>query len=138
MQRKIIIASHHQLAEGMADTIAYITNTTADIQTLCGYMDNTPVNGQIDAIMAKVPVEDEVFIFTDLLAGSVNQGFAKFLERPHTHLITGMNLPIIMSIVLNFQTDYLTTEDVSSLVNQAKEALIYVNTLSTEGDEGDE
>ncbi|MCO6541064.1 MAG: PTS N-acetylglucosamine transporter subunit IIBC [Lactobacillus sp.] len=138
MERIIIIASHHKLSLGMKDTIKYITNTNLRIIALAAYMDNTPIDKQIKEIMNDLSEEDEVFIFTDILAGSVNQKFEKYIQRPHTNLITGMNLSIIMAIVLDFSNKYISTEKIENMINSARKELIYVNNAKVQLDEDDE
>lgn len=138
MKRIIVIASHHKLALGMTDTLRYITNTDLEIITLAAYLDNTPVNQQIEKIMAKIPQTAETFIFTDMMAGSVNQGFEKYLDQDHTHLITGMNLPLIMAIALDSSPEYLTTTAIENLISEAQASIIYVNNAKVEIDEDDE
>lgn len=138
MTRTLIIASHHRLAAGMADTLDYITNTSLPVQVLTAYMDNVPVDNQITHLMKSIKADSEVFIFTDIMAGSVNQGFIPYLNRPHTHLITGMNLPVLMSIALCPDKQYLTKEKVKTLVDEAKEALKYVDLADMSLDADDE
>ena len=53
--------------------------------------------------------------------------FIKYINRPHTHIIAGMNLPIIMSVALNNSQEYFSEETIKKLVNQAKDSLVYVN-----------
>jgi PTS system mannose-specific IIA component len=127
LKRTILIASHHQLAAGMADTLQYITHVDLTVDVVTAYMDNTPVDAQIDSALSHIADENELFIFTDIMAGSVNQGFIKYLDRPHTHLITGMNLPVIMGVALNYQENYLSEDEVRKLVNEGKDALQYID-----------
>ncbi|WP_272947202.1 PTS sugar transporter subunit IIA [Sporolactobacillus inulinus] len=84
--------------------------------------------------------KDEVVVFTDLLGGSVNQSFAKYTARPHFHVITGINLPIVLTIALKPDDTYLTAEQIRSSLDEAKEQLIYVNDFITNRpeDEDDE
>ncbi|WP_057736386.1 PTS sugar transporter subunit IIA [Liquorilactobacillus uvarum] len=130
--RKIIFATHHQMASGLKDTFDYIAPHTVDVITLDAYMDNTPIDGQVNDFFENISKQDEVIVFTDLLGGSVNQAFAKHLGHPHVHLITGVNLPIILTILLALpKEDYLAPEAVRSAIADAKTQLIYVNDYLT-------
>lgn len=138
MQRQIVIASHGQLAAGMAHTLAFISGEHDNIQIMTAYTDNQPIEEQVTKIMANFAANDEVLIFTDLLAGSVNQKFFPYHTRAHTHLFTGMNLPLIMALVMEPDQTYLTTDRIHMLLQEAKDQLAYVNDISVEADDEDE
>ncbi len=42
---------------------------------------------------------------TDLMVGSVNQKFFKYRTRPHTHIVSGMNLPLAFQIAMEPQRE---------------------------------
>lgn len=138
MDRKIVIASHHAMAKGIEDTLKYLTHTDLDVCALCAYMENKKIDSEVANVMSKFKKEDEVFIFTDIASGSVNQKFYKYINRPHTHIIAGMNLPIIMSVALNNSQEYFSEETIKKLVNQAKDSLVYVNLSNKNMDKEDE
>ncbi|KAA9001262.1 PTS N-acetylglucosamine transporter subunit IIBC [Affinibrenneria salicis] len=139
--RKIIIASHHRLAQGLKDTLNYVVPNAADIIAIAAYVTNTPIDEEIQASLHDVTDQDEVIVFTDILGGSVNQAFAKFVNHPHFHVITGTNLPVIMSIMLEIDDGYTSADVIKDAVNNAKEELIYVNDFivaQSNSDEEDE
>lgn len=138
MKRQIVIASHGKFAAGMAHTLAFISGEHDNIQIMTAYTDNQPIEEQVTKIMTSFSTEDEVLIFTDLLAGSVNQKFFPYHTREHTHLFTGMNLPLIMALVMEPDQNYLTTDRIHTLVQEAKDQLAYVNDISVEADDDDE
>ena len=45
--RKIVLASHHLLADGLKDTIQYLMPTLTDIKSVSAYMDNVPAEKQL-------------------------------------------------------------------------------------------
>ena len=138
MKRKIILASHHKLATGLADTLNFISNNAADVTDLAAYMDNIPVDQQVEKLMGTISDDTEVIVLTDMLAGSVNQQFFKYRKRPHTHIISGMNLPLALAIALEPADKEITSERMEELVKQAKEAIVYVNEMTVEADDDDE
>ncbi|MBS7576737.1 MULTISPECIES: PTS N-acetylglucosamine transporter subunit IIBC [unclassified Enterococcus] len=127
MKRKIIIASHHRFADGLKDTLEYIAPNTAEVVAISAYLTNVPIQDEINQVLADIDDNCEVIVFTDLLGGSVNQNFYQFIELPHFHLITGMNLPVVMSIILALTDDYLSAETIRLAVDEAQAQLIYVN-----------
>lgn len=127
MQRKIIIASHHRFADGLKDTLEYIAPNVAEVHAISAYLSNVPIQDEITEVLGEIDEDCEVIVFTDLLGGSVNQNFYQFINLPHFHLITGMNLPVVMSVVLSLTDDYLSSEAIRVAVDEAKTQLVYVN-----------
>lgn len=136
--RKIIIASHNKLADGMKATLEFIAGSQKNCTALSAYVNNKPIEDEIADMIKNVPAEDELVIFTDMLAGSVNQKFFPYQERPHTHIISGMNLPIVLAIVLSPDHDYLTEDRIRQLITEAREQLVYVNDIKAEVSDDDE
>lgn len=125
--RKIIIASHERMAEGIKNTLDYITKGIGNVHTLSAYLSNTPVKEEVKHLLEDVGEEDEVVVFTDMLGGSVNQAFAAYLDRPHFHIIAGINVPVIISVLVQPEDEYLTAEQILSAVEEARQQLVYVN-----------
>lgn len=67
--RKIVLASHHLLADGLKDTIQYLMPTLTDIKSVSAYMDNVPVEKQLKEALGEINEDDEYIIFTDMLGG---------------------------------------------------------------------
>ncbi len=105
---------------------------------LSAYVDNRPVEEAVDEVMDGFEGEDEVVVLTDLMVGSVNQKFFKYRTRPHTHIVSGMNLPLAFQIAMEPQGKYITEERMKEIIGTAKEELKYVNEVSNDEDEEDE
>lgn len=127
--RKFIIASHHRFAAGLKDTVEFVTGFKP-IYDLSAYVDDEDIGNQINQIMNHISTEDEVFIFTDMAGGSVTQKFWPFIAK-NVHLICGMNLPLIMACALLDETP-LSAEEVSELVLESREQIIYLNQVDIE------
>ncbi|VUS50654.1 PTS sugar transporter subunit IIA [Klebsiella spallanzanii] len=127
--RKFIIASHHRFAAGLKDTVEFVTGFKP-IYNLSAYVDDEDIGNQINQIMNHISTEDEVFIFTDMAGGSVTQKFWPFIAK-NVHLICGMNLPLIMACALLDETP-LSAEEVSELVLESREQIIYLNQVDIE------
>lgn len=65
--RKIIIASHDRMAEGVKETLNYITKGIGNVHALSAYLTNTPVKEEVKRLLEDVGEDDEVVVFTDLL-----------------------------------------------------------------------
>ena len=78
-----------------------------DFTTLCAYTTNENIEFQIEKIINDLE-GFEILIVTDVFGGSVNNCFMKYIEKDNIHLITGLNLPLLMEIVCN---KYLPVEE---------------------------
>ncbi|EOH75281.1 MULTISPECIES: PTS sugar transporter subunit IIA [Enterococcus] len=138
--RKIILASHLNFAKGLEETVKFIMPNTTEIITITAYTENIPVEEEIAEHLADLTTDDEAIIFTDLLGGSVNQAFVPYLSKPHIHVITGMNLPVIMTVLLGLTDDYADQAYFEKAVTEGREQILYVNSYLSEQmlDEEDE
>lgn len=138
--RKIILASHLNFAKGLEETVKFIMPNTTEIITITAYTENIPVEEEIAEHLADLTTDDEAIIFTDLLGGSVNQAFVPYLSKPHIHVITGMNLPVIMTVLLGLTDDYADQAYFEKAVAEGREQILYVNSYLSEQmlDEEDE
>ena len=139
--RKIILASHPLMAEGLKDTLQYIGSSLDHIEAVCAYMDNIPVEQQLKNAIGKIDKNDEYIIFTDMLGGSVNQEAIKYLQHPNVYIITGMSLPIVLSVVLSLSSyDKVDETVIRSAIEDAKQQTVFVNDVvrNLEADDEDE
>ena len=80
-------------------------------------------------------------IFTDMLGGSVNQEAIKYLQHPNVYIITGMSLPIVLSVVLSLSSyDKVDETVIRSAIEDAKQQTVFVNDVvrNLEADDEDE
>lgn len=138
MKRILVTASHHKMAEGLRDTLAFISGGDQETIALSAYLDNQPVAEAVEELMNSFNDEDELVILTDLTAGSVNQQFFKYRNRPHTHIVSGMNLPLAFQVAMEPQEDYISPERMREIVEESKNEIKYVNDIADDGDEDDE
>ena len=110
--RRYIIASHHLLANGLKDTLNFLTSMDGIID-ISAYMDDTDLPTQIKELFDSFDPEDEVVMMTDMLGGSVNQQFCPYVND-------------------------LTAETIRTIVEESRSHLIYVNEYNDGANEDDE
>lgn len=132
--RHVIIASHHRFAEGLADTLEFIGGVE-NMRAVCAYVDETPLEEQAAEAFAAVAPEDEVLVLTDILQGSVNQAFAPYIND-RVFLVAGVNVALCLELALSAEP--LSTEIISAALEQARAAMVLVNTYAAEVGEDDE
>ena len=94
MKRILVTASHHKMADGLKDTLNFVS-------------------------------------------GGVQQ-FFRYRNRPHTHIVSGMNLPLAFQVAMEPQGEYITVERMREMVEEAKNEIKYVNDIADDGDDEDE
>lgn len=134
--RRYVIASHHRLAEGLKDTLEFLT-ACRDIRDINAYVDDRDLDDQIQEVFSSFDPEDEVLIMTDMLGGSVNQHFCPYMSEKR-HLICGINLPCALSLVLIPGDMPLTREGIRQIIEDSRSHLIYVNEYETADNQKDE
>lgn len=124
---KIIIASHHKLAEGLKDTLEYILPNSIEMIPITAYVDDTSLDKAVNDVFEKIGLDEQIIAFTDIMGGSVNQEFAKRIGRENYYLITGVNLPLLLNITLLLQNGEISEDDIRNAINESTSQMIYVN-----------
>ena len=101
--RHVILASHGNLARGMADTIGMIVGEVGNLSTFVLERDDMdPISNQVRRELDGFDPSDEVFIRTDTVGSSVNNDMVGLLgDYPQVTLISGMNLPLVITLVMD-------------------------------------
>lgn len=99
--RKIVLASHGRLAEGMLDSLGMIAGRQEGVSALCAYTDDAPdFTVALSGLVEGLGEGDELVIVTDVLGGSVNNEASQFRDVPGVYVVTGMNLGLVLSLAL--------------------------------------
>jgi mannose/fructose-specific phosphotransferase system component IIA len=123
--RRVIIATHGKLASGYRDSIEMICGQKDQISYMCFYAENTDYDDEIKKYIESLSADDEVLICTDMFSGSVSQKFLPFLEKPNIFMVTGINLPFVLEMVM--YKGRLSREIIDSFVKGGVSELYYVD-----------
>ena len=126
MKRHYIFASHGTFANGLLNSVELILGKQPDIHTLCAVEEEADLTQQVETLLARFPAQDELIVITDIFAGSVNNEFVRFLSRPHFHLLSGLNLPLIIDLLISAGEEN-TEKLISEALISAKESIQYCN-----------
>ena len=108
--KQILIATHGKMAE-ITTIDAYVTPE-----------DN--VEKKFEEYFAQHE-NDRIFVFTDLMGGSVNQKLLGYSQKENVTLITGTNLPVLMQVMM--ADDDVTEEEIQEFIDDAREELQVVD-----------
>lgn len=126
--RYLLLASHGRMAEGMLDSVELITGKHTNIFTISAYKNESDdLTKQLEHVLMQIAPDDELIIITDIFGGSVNNECMKLLNDRRIHLISGLNLALVIELVT---TSHLK-QDTHSLINKAlqnaKDSMVYCN-----------
>ena len=131
--KQIILASHGKLASGMKATLEFFG--VQNIIILEQTVQETGFEAKAEAVLQQY-AEQNCIVFTDLYGGSVNQIFFKNLQHYAFHLITGMNLAMILECA--FTEADLTGPQLKEIIENACRQTCYMNDLLTCREEDDD
>jgi mannose/fructose-specific phosphotransferase system component IIA len=124
---KILLASHGKLAEGMKNTLEIIMGEQKQISTISAYLDDIPFDTKLDEYMKTVDFDnDTLIIVSDVFGGSVNQKVLGKVDMSKVKLISGMNLPLLLELVMLNESN-ITDEKLTNIVSSSKEMIMFVN-----------
>lgn len=126
MDKKFVIATHGSFAEGLYHSLTIIMGEQPDFSLLCAYTTDENIEIQIKELMNSFADED-VIILTDIFGGSVNNYFMKYIEQRNIHLVTGVNLPLLLEIVCNKHLP--TDEMIENAIEAASHSFQYCRHL---------
>ena len=124
--KRLILASHGRLAEGMDDTARMIVGDQTELipLSLVSGMQPELLKTKVEGMIKSWPGELTV-ILTDLWGGSVNTALLPLCADANVHLIAGMNLNLVLQLCLSdVETGVMAIE---SILNEAQKSMVYGN-----------
>lgn len=130
---KLILASHGSLAEGFLDSVQFIMGKVDHVECITAYKDDTVDYEQL--IRKKVSEFDYskgvLIVATDIMGGSVNNEFLKYLHTYPFYLVSGVNLITIISLI-NILDGEIHDRDISEIVAESKNTVVFCNNFMFE------
>lgn len=121
---QFIIATHSTLAEGFANVIRFFNAELENVRFINAYVESQEFEKDFRECLEPVKGQN-VIVLTDILGGSVNQVAVSMMAEYGYHLITGINLPLLLEMI--FVPDDITKEQIGEMIVRAKEQMIYLN-----------
>ena len=124
--RKFLIATHGTLASGIQNALRIITGEIDRVMVIDAFAGpENPVN-QIQIYFDQLNDQDEVIILTDLPGGSVNQMLIRYVKRPQPHLVSGVNLSLVLALILD-PGEMDTCSLIRQAIPEARQQMLYIN-----------
>ena len=121
---RIILASHGGMSAGVRDTIGMVLGEMPNLYVVATTRDETEtVLTAARRLLDSFDPEDQVFILTDVLGGSVNNDMMTLLpEYPKVQIICGMNLSLVLCLCM--AQEPLSPEGIREVISQARSQII--------------
>lgn len=126
MAKQIIIATHSELAEGFKNALSFFVGEEKNIHTICAFTRDLEPENVINEFLTKLPKEDKVIVFTDIVGGSVNQLFSKKLIDNDFILISGLNLSLLLEMYL-VPEEELNYKKIIEIIEKSKNEIKFIN-----------
>jgi mannose/fructose-specific phosphotransferase system component IIA len=117
---KMFLASHGHMASGMKSSVEILAGPCPRMTVFDAYLNQDSVQEHLDAFYKTVTDDDQVLLLSDLYGGSVNQVMYLYKDRPHTRLIAGVNLALVLELCCR---ESITDEELHQLVEQSRTML---------------
>lgn len=124
--RKVILVSHGELAMGMKNAVQMIIGDKEEIYHYGLFEGEHPktIYSKILSDVREHP-EEEYIVVSDVFGGSVNNAMLSLLKEPQVHLLTGMNLGLIISLCLGNEST--TSELIKNALHDSSQNIMYIN-----------
>lgn len=126
--KKILLCTHGDMANGMINSLELITGGVVNVSALSVNMEDTIdfVRSKIEDFINSCELEDDKIILTDIPGGSTTQASFYYINTSkRVHVITGLNLGLLLEIYLSSEEDIV--ELLKNSLQAAKETLNYLN-----------
>ena len=132
---KIFLSTHGKMASGLKSSLEILGGDTDIITVFDAHLPGSTetVEEKAEQFFAQCDENETKLLLTDLYGGSVNQSLMKYVDRPNTFLLSGVNLVLLFELALVPQ-EY-TKEELLSVIETAKEGIKIVEIIQHEAEE---
>lgn len=128
MKNKIIIAAHGTYALGIQSAVELISGCHEEVCYLSMYVDPTiDYEKEVEILLQKSCATANVIVLSDLSGGSVNRLFMRLLPRYPFHLLTNVNLGIVLELI--YANQCIDAAYLEALLSKKMMKAIYCNPL---------
>lgn len=131
---KILVIGHGRFAEGVKSAAQIIVGDLSEVTFMNTYVDDIDFHVELDNYFSN---NTNILVLTDLFGGSVNQAIMQYITKENIEIITGVNIPLVLEILLSNITG--KNLDIREIVSNAKEQIMFVNDVleNSNNDEGE-
>ncbi|MDT2821964.1 PTS mannose transporter subunit IIA [Enterococcus devriesei] len=119
MEKKFFLISHNEFAHGLKKALEMIVGPQENLFSF-GLMPGGHPDEIAQKIDALITEETEAVILGDIAGGSVCNSAMRLTTKQNVVLVTGMNLPLAMEIII---TQTTSREAIETIITNVKEGM---------------
>lgn len=123
MKKKYFLISHNELANGLKKALEMIIGTQKNLYAF-GLMPGGHPDLITNQIEALIDEETQVVILGDIAGGSVCNSAIRLTQQPNVVLVTGMNLPLAMEIIVSQST---SEQQIAAIIEEVRKGMTVQN-----------
>lgn len=118
----------------MKSSVEMVVGAQEHLMTISAYVDgcNDPAQ-ELKQLVDSLEEGDELVILTDVLGGSVNNEASQFVNEPGVFVVTGMNLPLVLTLMIDNATP--AQQLIDATVAEAREQLVQIKPVESKSEE---
>ena len=82
--------------------------------------------------------EDELIIVADIMGGSIANTFSSYIQSEKIHIITGLNLPLLIGLAQDLDSDVSTDELIENAIQMGREGIVDLKKMIEENSDIEE
>ena len=90
------------------------------------------------AILDILDEEDELIIVADIMGGSIANTFSSYIQSEKIHIITGLNLPLLIGLAQDLDSDVSTDELIENAIQMGREGIVDLKKMIEENSDIEE
>lgn len=133
---RILLGSHGHFASGIKTALQILIGKDAEkVVVIDAYVDDVNIDEELRRFFDETAEDETVLMLSDLYGGSVNQKMYLYLQRPHTYLVAGINLALVIELCLK---DSISAEQLKEMVAIARQMQMVVELDTTDVEDTEE
>ena len=125
--RKLLVATHERFASGIMETFKLIMGENENISALSAYVEpGFDMHKEAEIIVA------------DIMGGSIANTFSSYIQSEKIHIITGLNLPLLIGLAQDLDSDVSTDELIENAIQMGREGIVDLKKMIEENSDIEE
>ena len=137
--RKLLVATHGRFASGIMETFKLIMGENEDISEISAYVEpGFDMQKEAEKKIHELDEEDELIIVADIMGGSVANVLSSYIQSEKVHIITGLNLPLLIGLAQDLDSDVSTDELIENAIQMGREGIVDLKKMIEENSDIEE
>ena len=100
--------------------------------------DMNPGDKEAEKKIHELDEGDELIIVADIMGGSIANTFSSYIQSEKIHIITGLNLPLLIGLAQDLDSDVSTDELIENAIQMGREGIVDLEKMIEENSDIEE